>query len=895
MAGAVAAAVALLAIWFAAPELGLTWFDRSAPLGTVAPAVAVVITLFAGLIIYVQWAPRRATLDAAALVLLGTVALLAANSGLHNLRSSSGVSWSETAVAHLFPAPGDGLPRRLSVFAAAAIVSTACCLSLHLTTAIRRPRWRRRGAALAVLTATLLLYSAASRYIGVTLIAPGGLAPSFWTAAALGLINVALAASFHGFHEAKYLLAGSDPEACPTGSPDHHNRAGPLVAVLLGSLGLTALAVLWYLNSHFTQTRQEHATFLAQIARLQATELETWRRERLGDAIVLQHAPSLALALAANPAATSSVSAYFDAFRGVFHYAAIALLDDSLTLRLHSGPSELATALTADARQSASHAGNPRCFDPVSTDEAAIWLGLLAPLTLPGAEAPAGQVALRINARPQLAAMQARWAVAGAATVILRRQAGGIRYVGDPGPEPPLSQPASVPPVWDTLAAAVEHVGEFDLAEFRDHRDVPVLAVARRVPDSPWILAVKLDRATADARVRFEAWRLGAGFLGVSAVLGLVTQSIWRRRRDQLERQHLRAERERHAAVERLAGVAALVPGVVYQYQLLPDGRTCFPYASDAIRQIYRVSPEELRTDASPVTRILHPDDSDRILASVLQSARTLEPWNEEYRVRFDDGTERWLHGQAVPRADADGSVLWHGFITDITARKRVDEALHESLREKEALLKEVHHRVKNNLQVVSSLLRMEARRNRDSAAASTLHDMMGRVHSMALLHEALYRSGTFAAVDLATYIRRIAVESQRAAAGYSGTVRLQLELDSVQVELDRALPCGLLLNELVSNAYKHGFPGGTPGEIRVLLQPAGPPAHWRLRVSDNGVGLPADLDTRRRNSLGLELVTDLAGQLGGRLVILPGPGAGFEVIFPVQPLTLPPGAPAPG
>ena len=129
-------------------------------------------------------------------------------------------------------------------------------------------------------------------------------------------------------------------------------------------------------------------------------------------------------------------------------------------------------------------------------------------------------------------------------------------------------------------------------------------------------------------------------------------------------------------ALERLQKIASRVPGVVYQYRLRPDGSSCFPFASEAIKEIYRVSPDEVREDASKVFANLHPDDTPGVVASILASAKDLTPWKYEYRVKFSDGTIRFLYGNAVPQREDDGSVLWHGFITDITERKENEEEL---------------------------------------------------------------------------------------------------------------------------------------------------------------------------------------------------------------------------
>ena len=125
--------------------------------------------------------------------------------------------------------------------------------------------------------------------------------------------------------------------------------------------------------------------------------------------------------------------------------------------------------------------------------------------------------------------------------------------------------------------------------------------------------------------------------------------------------------------------IISLVPGIVFQFRLHPDGSSCAPYASDAVREIYRLDPEEIREDASRVFTRVHPDDLDGHMASIQASARDLTPWQNEYRLKFDDGTVRWLYGNALPQREADGSTLWHGFITDITGRKNSEERLRQS------------------------------------------------------------------------------------------------------------------------------------------------------------------------------------------------------------------------
>ncbi len=137
-----------------------------------------------------------------------------------------------------------------------------------------------------------------------------------------------------------------------------------------------------------------------------------------------------------------------------------------------------------------------------------------------------------------------------------------------------------------------------------------------------------------------------------------------------------REQDARQELLDRLQKIASQLPGVVYQYHLRADGTSCFPYASDGIRDIYRVTPEQVRDDASDVFAVLHPDDLESVSASIAESARTLSPWVAEYRVRFADGTTQWLFGNATPERLADGSALWHGFITNVSEQKRSADAI---------------------------------------------------------------------------------------------------------------------------------------------------------------------------------------------------------------------------
>lgn len=249
---------------------------------------------------------------------------------------------------------------------------------------------------------------------------------------------------------------------------------------------------------------------------------------------------------------------------------------------------------------------------------------------------------------------------------------------------------------------------------------------------------------------------------------------------------------------------------------------------------------------------------------------RTRKPIHfEEYNASVD----RWFEVFASPMEGNQFAVVF-GNITD---RKRADEALKASLREKEVLLKEIHHRVKNNLQVISSLVGLQAGGSRDETVRGVLRDVTDRVRSMALVHEKLYQSADLAHIDFAEYTRSLLSYLWRAYG--ADTVRLTLDLEPVTLSVDKAVPCGLILNELAGNALKHAFRGRTEGEVAVSLH-GDIDGRICLRVSDNGVGLPPGFDWRQARSLGLRLVQMLAGQMDATVEVHDGEGARFELVF---------------
>jgi two-component sensor histidine kinase/PAS domain-containing protein len=462
---------------------------------------------------------------------------------------------------------------------------------------------------------------------------------------------------------------------------------------------------------------------------------------------------------------------------------------------------------------------------------------------------------------------------AGGSVGLFRRDA--VLLMRSPFVDAVIGKPFPELPVFDLLpqnkpAGTFQAPSAFDQVE-RDY-------AYRTLTHFPAVVVVGKAHAVA-----FLAWKRMAAlsatvWCAASAFVGFLLFLMVRDliKRDAVE-QVLRQNKTK------LRAMLDALPDLMFEMGV--DGRY-YDYHSPRV-DLLAAPPDQLL--AKSVGDLLPPEAAITTLAAIREAQLTGYSRGYEIELDLSQGT-RWFELSAarkevLPGEDQRCIVLSR----DITERKANELALQASLNDKVGLLNEVHHRVKNNLQVITSLLRLEANRSAHAGTKAVLADMQGRIRSMALLHESLYRTGTFASVELGAYLKQLCTQAFRASALQNDGVQLVLDLGAVQVSLDLATPCGLLVNELVSNCLKHGFPGGRTGEVRVALAPvvAAPEAvdahQWALSVRDNGVGLSADFETQRTTSLGLQLVSDLALQLGGTLEVGPGPGAAFTVVFTSQ------------
>jgi PAS domain S-box-containing protein len=303
--------------------------------------------------------------------------------------------------------------------------------------------------------------------------------------------------------------------------------------------------------------------------------------------------------------------------------------------------------------------------------------------------------------------------------------------------------------------------------------------------------------------------------------------------------------------------------------------------------RLFGLDPSQATATFETWRRLVHPEDLEEAEERLREAVRDRVRLENEYRIILDSGEERWINALGDSDFDVGGQPRrMSGICLDITERKRAEKELREregllraSLDEKVVLLKEIHHRVKNNLQVISSLVSLQAEELQDKVSRTIFQDLTHRVRSMALVHEKLYQSPDLARVEFAEYTRSLLHYLWRAYGTEASGIRLNQDLEPVSLSVNTAVPFGLILNELVINALKHAFPGRTGGEVMVSLR-GGAPGRVSLCVRDNGTGLPVGFDWRQTRSLGLRLVQLLAGQLHAAVEVSGVGGTEFKIAF---------------
>lgn len=304
-----------------------------------------------------------------------------------------------------------------------------------------------------------------------------------------------------------------------------------------------------------------------------------------------------------------------------------------------------------------------------------------------------------------------------------------------------------------------------------------------------------------------------------------------------------------------------------------------FRYVNSAFERLTGYSSREVCKKSFDFWSIIHPDDVTKIKEREEARKRGEEvPSRYEFRILARGGKTMIVEPATVPIGEK-GELKVMGILRDITERIRAEEKIKASLHEKDVLLKEIHHRVKNNMQIISSLLRLQARSFQNSKMSEMFKESQNRIRSMALIHEKLYQTEDFSQINFAEYIRSLTVHLFHTYRINPNIVHMNTDVKEIFLDINKAIPCGLIVNELVSNSLKHAFPDNKRGEIHIRLS-KNKQKKTRLSVSDNGIGLPESVNMREPKTLGLQLVSDLARQIEGKIRLDKSRGTAFYISF---------------
>ena len=304
-------------------------------------------------------------------------------------------------------------------------------------------------------------------------------------------------------------------------------------------------------------------------------------------------------------------------------------------------------------------------------------------------------------------------------------------------------------------------------------------------------------------------------------------------------------------------------------------------YISKNIEKLTGIPLENFQNNSKLFSTLIHPEDIEQVNYKVKAWHKNgaKDVITNEFRVKNTSGDYIWIEDHLFRVISPNNEPYLSGILIDVSDRKFNEEKVKQSLKEKEVLLKEIHHRVKNNLQVVSSLLKLQSSFLKDANATNILLESQNRVRSMALVHQKLYQSKDFAHIDFADYINQLTMNLMDAYKYKTKNIQLNVKSDSVLIGIDVAIPCGLIINELVSNSLKYAFDEKDNGKIDIILKYC-ENDQYMITIKDNGAGFPENIDFRNTKSLGMQLVNTLVNQIDGKIDKINSKGTTFTISF---------------
>ena len=315
-----------------------------------------------------------------------------------------------------------------------------------------------------------------------------------------------------------------------------------------------------------------------------------------------------------------------------------------------------------------------------------------------------------------------------------------------------------------------------------------------------------------------------------------------------------------------------------------PDWSNIF-YISPAYKEVWGKSQESLLSNPLSWVDSIVEDDKATVSKHIqkISNSDFVEAVFPEYRIQRPDGSIRWISARGYPIKDLDGAIIKvAGIAEDVTEQKLREEAISTALKEKETLLHEIHHRVKNNMQVINSLLKLQSNNIENEQTKEILKDSQSRVYAMSAVHETLHGSESLSEIDLLSYLSKITTSIFQTYSTDSRRIELNSDINNSPIILNQAYPLGLIINELISNSLKYAFPDEREGKISVSLKKQD--RELELIIVDDGVGMPDSFDWKNPNTLGLKLVRTLVeNQLDGSIKMESNDGTKFTIKFNIE------------
>ncbi len=341
-----------------------------------------------------------------------------------------------------------------------------------------------------------------------------------------------------------------------------------------------------------------------------------------------------------------------------------------------------------------------------------------------------------------------------------------------------------------------------------------------------------------------------------------------------------RIERELKVSERKFRNIAENIPGLIMKYVKYPDGTKEFLFLGQSVERIFEISHNDAMKDPGRLWERVHEEDREGLRDALNRSAEGGQNPEVEVRLKFSENRIRWIYFKGITVHDEEERHVWDIIVLDITERKETEESLRQSTLQREILLKELHHRVKNNLQLISSMLRLQAMNINDVEISRIYAENQDRIHCIAKLHEILYTSNNLSHINIRTYLLDLVHYLVDAHKSPDLAIKLSTRILSLNVSVEQAIPLGLIVNELVNNSLKHAFRGKTKAKLELTIQETGN-SGYELLMKDDGTGMDPEIFNLNESGFGSFIVKSLVMQVGGELKVEVQNGTLIQITLP--------------